>query len=314
MNADDELRKEAGKPAQPVSSASLKIASWAARWLPDSVKNALYRTGPLARLIRSRLNRAAPQGLTEVKVAAGELAGLRLALDLQSEKEYWLGTYEPALQAALRALVRPGMVAYDVGANIGYITLMFRRLVGKSGRVFAFEALPENVERLRRNIELNREKYFQGFDSEVTIFSGAVVDRSGPVSFILGPSNSMGKAEGSAERHSAEGYKRVENAQAIEVAGISLDEFVYQEGNPPPQVVKIDIEGGEALALPGMRHVLDEARPLVLIELHGAEAARVAWTTLQQAGYRICHMAPGFPPVAGLEALGRKAYLAAFNP
>ncbi len=306
--------REVRRSSKPVSSATIRIASWAARWLPARLKYALYHTGPLARLIRGQLNRAAPQGLTEIEVAAGELAGMRLLLDLQSEKEFWLGTYEPELQTALRELVLPGMVAYDVGANIGYITLMFMRLVGKSGRVFAFEALPENVERLRRNIEINAGEHFQGFISEVTIFSGAVLERSGSVRFLLGPSTSMGKVEGSAEWYRADGNLRVENAQMIEVVGISLDEFVYRDGNPPPQVVKIDIEGGEVLALPGMQRVLIEVHPLILIELHGSEAARVAWATLQQAGYRICYMAPGFPPVVGLEALGRKAYLVAFNP
>ena len=57
----------------------------------------------------------------------------------------------------------------------------------------------------------------------------------------------------------------------VNVLGISLDEFVYGQGNPPPQVVKMDIEGGEVLALPGMRRVLTEARPLMLMELHGPE-------------------------------------------
>jgi FkbM family methyltransferase len=289
------------------SKTTLAIAAWAARILPVRVKNALYRSGPLARWIRGQLNRAAPQGLTEVEVAGGALAGMRLVIDLQSEKEYWLGTYEPELQAALRELnaeghIRPGMVAYDVGANIGYITLILRQKVGETGRVFAFEPLPENVERLRRNVEMN------GYGSQIEIFSGAVLDRSGPVSFLIGPSISMGKAEGSAGRSSNE------NGQAIEVPGISLDEFVYRDGNPPPQIVKIDIEGGEVMALPGMQRLLTEARPVVLIELHGTEAAQIAWTILEHAGYQICRMAPGFPPAGGPEALGRKAYLAAFNP
>jgi len=65
------------------------------------VKRAVYRSPRLARLIRRGLNRAAPQGSAEVTVAAGGLAGMRLSLDLQSEKEYWLGTYEPELQPAI---------------------------------------------------------------------------------------------------------------------------------------------------------------------------------------------------------------------
>jgi hypothetical protein len=97
------------------------------------------------------------------------------------------------------------------------------------------------------------------------------------------------------------------------VAGLSLDDFVYRQGNPPPQVVKMDIEGGEVLALPGMARLLAEARPLLLMELHGPQAARTAWETLNAAGYRVCRMAPDYPPVASLEALDWKAYLVAFG-
>ncbi|MEZ0397301.1 MAG: FkbM family methyltransferase [Anaerolineales bacterium] len=277
----------------------ISLASFFARLLPLSWKQAIYKTGPLARLIRSGLNRAAPTGLTVVRVAAGGLAGCPLLLDLQTEKDYWLGTYEPDLQAALRDLVPAGAVAYDIGANIGYISLLLARAVGETGRVFAFEALPANLERLRRNLELN------GLAERVTVVAAAVTQAAGPVRFLVHASGGMGKAEGSAGRQE-------ETYQAeMTVAGLCLDEFVFAEGHPPPQVIKLDIEGGEVLALPGMRRVLSAARPLVLMELHGPESARTAWEVLTAAGYQICWMKRGYPPVASLEALDWKAYLVA---
>jgi hypothetical protein len=129
-----------------------------------------------------------------VNVAAGDLAGMKLALDLQSEKDYWLGTYEPELQQALRQWVQPGMLAYDVGANIGYISLLLARRVGEAGRVHAFEALPANLERLRTNLALN------DMQDRVLVTPAAVVDHAGQVQFWVGPSGGMGKAEGSAGR------------------------------------------------------------------------------------------------------------------
>jgi len=282
------------------TSLILSMAAWAARSLPDWAKRSIYRVGPLARLVRGELNRAAPVGLSTVTVAAGELAGLHILLDMQTEKDYWLGTYEPELQAALRELVRPGMVAYDVGANIGYISLMLSRLVGESGQVFAFEALPDNVGRLRTNLDLN------SVGGRVTVIPGAVVDQAGTVSFLVGPSGGMGKASGSA------GRQDVAYSQTIDVVGLSLDEFVYGQGNPPPQLIKIDIEGGEVLALPGMARLLNDFHPLILMELHGPQAARVAWKLLQSAGYRICQMKPGYPSVTSLDELDWKAYLVAF--
>jgi FkbM family methyltransferase len=278
----------------------LGLASLAARLLPLRLKRLFYRSPRLARFIRQELNRAAPQGYSVVEIAGGELAGLYMSLDLHAEKDYWLGTYEPELLAALRDLVRPGWVAYDLGANIGYISLLLARLVGQDGGVASFEALPSNLDRLRLNLNLN------ALQERVTVVSGAVGNSTEPVQFLLGPSDDTGKAQGSA------GRQEMAYSQAITVPGIILDEFVFAQGNPPPAVVKIDIEGGEVLALPGMRRILAEARPLVCLELHGPEAAHVAWDTLVAAGYRLCRMAPGYPPVPSLEALDWKAYAVAF--
>ena len=276
----------------------LQLAAIVARITPVTLKRALYRFEPLARLIRGGLNRAAPHGMTRITVAAGGLAGTNLLLDLQEEKDYWLGTYEPELQSAVAELVKPGMVAYDVGANIGYISILLRRRAGENGRVFAFEALPANLERLRQNLALN------GLGTQVQVVEAAVTDHTGTAQFLVGPSGGMGKAAGSAGR-------QTEYKGAINVPGLALDDFVYTQSNPPPQVVKMDIEGGEVLALPGMRRLLREAHPLMLIELHGAEAARVTWEELSQAGYRICRMEGGYPTVDSVEGLGWKAYIVA---
>jgi FkbM family methyltransferase len=202
------------------------------------------------------------------------------------------------MQSTLGELIQPGMTVYDVGANVGYVTLMLAKLTGAQGKVYAFEALPDNVERLRRNVELN------GFGDRVSIFPGAVAAGAGEVKFLVHSSGGMGKAAGSAGRD--EHYQR-----EITVPGISLDEFVFAQGNAPPQAVKMDIEGGEVLALPGMKRVLAEARPLMLMELHGPESARAAWEALTAAGYSLCEMKPGYPRVPSLGALNWKAYLVA---
>jgi len=260
----------------------------------------LYRLGPISRFIRRGLNRAVPEGFSTITVAAGGLTGARLSLDLQTEKDYWLGTYEVELQSAVADLAKPGMVAFDVGANIGYVTLLLSQAVGVEGEVFAFDALPANLERLSTNLKLN------GLGARVKVVPGAVTDCSKPVQFLIGPSGGMGKADGSA------GRQEVAYAQRIEVTGIGLDEFVYQDGNPIPQIVKMDIEGGEVLALPGMRRPLMEAQPLLLLELHGPESSQAAWKNLKSAGYRLCQMAPGYPEVRTLDELEWKAYIVAF--
>jgi len=115
---------------------------------------AVYNYPWLAGVMRSALNLALPAGLNEVEIAAGHLRGLRFALDLQLEKYLWLGTYEPWVCAAIERYLHPGDVAWDVGAFIGYHTLLMSRRV-EAGWVLALEPDPRNAERLRRNLALN---------------------------------------------------------------------------------------------------------------------------------------------------------------
>lgn len=278
----------------------LSFASFLARALPLPVKQTLYRFPPLARLIRGSINASVADGLSVIEVAAGDLKGYQVLLHLKTEKSRWLGTYEPELQAALRVFLRPGNTVYDVGANIGYITLMMAHNVGTDGKVFAFEALPANVERIQKNVALNKLQ-------NVSIISSAVIDKSRSVTFYIHDSVGMGKAEGSIGRRE-EQYKA-----EITVPGLSLDEFVYRDGHPVPDAVKMDIEGGEVLALPGMIRILREAHPILFLELHGPESEKAAWDILTDCGYILYAMQDGYPQIHSPEQLSWKAYLIARN-
>lgn len=276
----------------------LNAAAVIAKILPTSVKRSIYQNPTLSKSIRGRLNRFAPQGLSEVVIAAGANEHMKMRLDLHREKDYWLGTYEVELQLAIEKFVRPGQIIYDIGANIGFITLLFARNTGPKGHVYAFEALPENTRRLEQNIELN------GFQERVSVIPAAVLDHSGEVEFLVGPSTSMGKVQGSAGRKLSEGH------ETIQVEGVSVDGFI-DSGKPVPDIVKMDIEGGEVLALSGMERTLRENRSLLMVELHGIESAQACWEVLQAANYSIHHMTNRYPLVNCLEDLGWKSYLVA---
>jgi FkbM family methyltransferase len=246
------------------------------------MRRGLYRLGPITRGVRSLLNAAAPRGLTQIEIAAGPLAGARLQLDLQTEKDLWLGTYELELLRTLHDFVQLGTVVYDVGANLGYLSLALARAVGASGQVVAFEPLPANFSRLQANLRLNPEgEWIRAVEAAV----GAGSTRS---RFFSHTSGGMGKLEGSSGR-------RFEYADSLEVQVICLDDWVYRNGEAAPALVKIDVEGGEALALEGMARLLSEARPQVLVELHGPEATESARQQLLAANYRLHSMEPGYP-------------------
>jgi len=276
----------------------LRLAALASRILPVSFKQSIYRIKPLAGLVRRTLNLAAPSELAQVKIAAGDLAGFKFELDLQTEKDYWLGTYEVELQRAVRDLLSSGMCIYDVGANIGYVTLLLAKAAGESGQVVAFEALPANIARLEKHVALNH------LAGRVTVVAGAVVDQARPVRFLVHPSSSMGKAVGSAGREKMGAYLK-----EIEVPGLALDGYAFEQGHTPPQVIKMDIEGGEVLAIKGMQRILEELRPLLLVELHGHEAAHAVWENLARQGYTVHRMQPGFPQVTSVGQLDWKAYI-----
>lgn len=277
----------------------LNLASFLAKIFPDSIKRYFYKNPALSEAIRGTLNRAAPKGNHRVEIAAGVNEGIQMFLDLRTEKEYWLGTYELDLQKAATDLIEVDQIIYDIGANIGYLTLMFANLIGPGGHVFAFEALPGNVDRLKENIEIN------GYKERVTVVNAAVTDHSEEVEFLIGPSSAMGKVQGSSGRTS------IDYQDKISVEGISIDEYVEISGIPSPNIIKLDVEGGETLALRGMEKLLMNDKPVVLIELHGLESAEMCWEILQKANYRICHMEDGFPQVNSIDELDWKSYLVA---
>ena len=279
-----------------MTSLVFKAAALVAKVLPRPVKQSLYRLGPVTRAIRSWLNTASPQGMTPVTVAGGVGEGIRLTLNLQTEKDLWLGTYEPDLQEAVRRFSKPGMVAYDVGANMGYLSVLLALAVGPEGCVFAFEPLPENLERLRMHLTSNN------LENRVRVIPAAVGEKTGLAYFLIHASPGMGKLEGSAGRE--EDYER-----EIEVDMIALDEFVWSLGNPPPSMLKIDVEGGEGKVLQGMRRILSDIRPLVLVEIHGGHAAHAVWDILTKSEYVVRDMRRGSGMLAGPDSLAWKAYV-----
>jgi FkbM family methyltransferase len=177
--------------------------------------------------------------------------------------------YEPAVAAALERLVRPGWTCLDVGAHVGYFTLLLARLVGEEGKILAFEATPENARLLARNVRLNK------LEGRVMVENLAVADRSAELD--LYPARSGGSTEWTLDSEFASREDRVPIARrAVPVRAVALDD--YFPAGTPVELVKMDIEGGEARALPGMRRLLRDARPIVLLEFH----REVGWPAVQE--------------------------------
>jgi FkbM family methyltransferase len=151
-----------------------------------------------------------------------------------------VGSYEPETTRVLIQLLRPGMTMVDVGANIGYYTLLAARAVGPVGHVYAFEPVESTCQLLLRNVQAN------GYERRVTVVPKAVCDRTRRVRLYLSPRSST-----TASLYPDSTWNR----PSVDVDAVSLDDFFSGEGWPRVDVVKMDIEGAEAAALKGMREL-----------------------------------------------------------
>jgi FkbM family methyltransferase len=222
----------------------------------------LPSSNSIGKILRFPL-RLIPRSST-IKVKSGPLRGLRWRAG-SSVHGCWLGTYESSKVEVVARAVRPGMVVFDLGANAGYYTLLFSRLVGATGKVVAVEPFPENCANLLHHVRVN------GL-TNTRVMTVAVAASEGWTNFQVAASNSMG--------HLGDGDA------TLQVATTTIDALRATVGEPPA-LVKMDIEGGEGNALAGGSRLLAERRTTWFIALHGDEARRRCGEILSDAGYAI---------------------------
>ena len=219
----------------------------------------LLRSAP-PRLRLSLAGRAIPalRPHDNLPIVAGPLEGWRW-IAASGPHACVEGTHETENQALLLEHVRPGHVVFDVGANVGFFTLLASQLVGPTGAVVAFEPFPAALKYLRRHLELNRVE-------NTTVVDAAVSDAPGRVHFRAhGPSDG---GELSAEV-------------------VRLDQLCATGKVPLPDLIKIDVEGEELKVLRGAARILRERRPTILLATHGAATHRACCRFLVQRGYRL---------------------------
>lgn len=160
----------------------------------------------------------------------------------------------------LRAL-RGGDVAVDVGANMGFFTVLMATAVAPNGRVVAFEPGADNLERLQRNIAASGM-------ANIEVIRRPVSDRAGPTQFYLNSDSSGGHALWNPGVFP--GNNRSQNQQrVVELAATTLDHALSRVGLPAPRLIKIDTEGAEHRVLAGATELLRQhVVPYIIAELH----------------------------------------------
>ncbi len=266
-------------------------ATHAITGLPEERRAELARRVRSGRVSRALLKQASGwYGRAPVPIAGGlghllYVSTADLPLDHAHAGLIVRGTLEPPVQEALRRLLAPGDVFYDIGANVGFFTLVGGRLVGPAGRVVAFEPVPWCANAVGRNIELN------GFEhAEIRAEAVGAADGSARL-FVVGEASWS---------HLESTGRHADVREEIDVAVVSIDSLVAAGTIPPPDVMKIDTEGAELQAIEGARATIAAHRPAIVCELHDTNAAFVA--LMDELGYETTNL-DGPAEVAGAGAV-----------
>lgn len=182
----------------------------------------------------------------------------------------WVGSFEYEKQHAFAQAVAAGDVVYDLGANVGFYSLLASVLVGSTGRVYSFEPLPRNIAYLKRHVALNHM-------SNCQVLEIAVSDADGEARFD--PSH-----EPTMARLSSRGNTMVRTMR--------LDSLVSQGEISAPNMMKIDIEGSEMDALKGCAETIERHRPTIVLATHGAEVHQACVQFLRVRDYRLESLTP----------------------
>lgn len=203
------------------------------------------------------------------QVREGPLKGIWFELNPRTGSNFFQGDAEYTGQQLLAHRLRPGMVLYDLGANIGLYSLLAARIVGAAGCVYSFEPDAEVAARLRRNIARN------GF-TNVTVIEAGVWSTSGDFNFVAADSSSPDRGTGTfvPEYGASSGTK---------IRCVALDDFIASA--PLPHVIKCDVEHAEVEVLRGARKLIETCRPWILCEMHSEENSHAACEFLSGLGY-----------------------------
>lgn len=223
------------------------------------------------------------ENMVTLPILSGPARGLRIRADLIGRKDaYFWGKYDRYILQQVMPLVQQGWTVWDCGTYIGYYALLFARHVGPSGSVVAFDLDLRNLSRARQNAASN-------FLGNIEFVNAAIGAPSGTVEFILDettnshlPGNYIGGTEMASiwSQHD-------NNKPRGRVESVSFDQALVEKRLPKPDLIKVDIEGAEKVALNYGEYMFREVRPLLLLELHNPECDRAAWEFSRRFRYEL---------------------------
>lgn len=229
-----------------------------------------------------------PEGVRSVRCIAGIVVHTSRPTDIMFRELFVNGLYQSDVLVALRHLLEPGGVFWDIGANYGLMSLYVDRHFGGSVRSVAFEPNPAVLPELRRNVEANACR-------SVQIEPLCLADKPGSVSFYTAPDNSWNATLIKEFAESSRGVRE------IRVEASTLDACVGRL--PAPTAIKLDVEGAEPLVIRGGQSFLRGAHVPIVAEYNVQAIRDFGWTPeryldlYRDLGYRPHHIRR---PIVGL--------------
>jgi FkbM family methyltransferase len=222
----------------------------------------------IGKILRKSLKLVIPKDAV-LPILQGPARGMKWLVG-SSVNACWLGSYEFRKQQKILEYLQPGMVAYDIGAHAGFFTLIFSRIVGPSGKVYAFEPLPENIRFLRKHQELNKS-------NNVIIEPVAVSNKNEEICFYKDSQTYKGNIVNN-------NSDIIDN---IKVESITIDHYIEINNKRSPDFIKMDVEGAESMVLTGMAKLMAIKKPILFIALHNEEVAKECSLILKKYNYEI---------------------------
>lgn len=223
-------------------------------WVPVSWRRTIIgppdKPSAAATLVHRLINRL-PRPQSDIAACHGALQGYRMSADWERFRSFLYGTWEPNVVQAVTSAIKPGMSIIDVGAHVGYYSLLFAKCTGPSGQVVSFEPSEANFALLKKNVELNHL-------SNVQLFHEAVYSKTCDITINV-PEDLHNSGNAS--------ICQMDCSKPLQVKAITLDSFCASS-NFHPDFLKMDVEGAEYDVLVGAQRVIAEFRPKMLIELH----------------------------------------------
>jgi FkbM family methyltransferase len=260
------VREPSASTDKLIPLTEISIPRWFFRVLPPPMYHRIRRVPFIGAAVRHLVDAMVPKrGLLLTRVQSGPLDGMVLELDPRMQIDAVIGRYEAVVQEVIEEALDGGGIAFDIGAHLGYFTLMMASYVGAAGRVVSFEPDPNIARGLHRNVERNRATS----GAEIVLVPAAVDEELGRAAFTVGRETSRG---------------RLSSRQGdLEVDVTTLDEVWDRFGRAA--LVKIDVEGREVGVLAGGEQALKARRAVFVIEAHSQELERECRAILERHGY-----------------------------